>query len=120
MPKIEAFLPGLPAHAEVWMLQDTNWKITRYLRSYGDGVYLFSAQELTPEIYEVLIDAELQKQKRGKKKSGDPAEIKATQRKKIDTQLRKTFLANLKEDTLNWYRSALSRMDHWDAWTEGR
>ena len=118
IPKIETLLTGFPTNAEVWLLKDLDWKMTAYLRSFGASIYLFSFEELTPDMLDTLIDEEVQKLKIGTNQSEKSTETKATQRASVATKLEQTFLYDLKDEILHWHQDALSGMEQWDAWVK--
>ena len=112
---IEELLPDFPVGSEIWRLDDRKWKIKIYLRTFGETVYRFSLQDLTPAIWDILVKEEVQIRYVGKKKAlRQPSDVKAA----ASANLEQTFMSELPDDTSDWYQSALDSTKSWHIWVK--
>lgn len=112
---IEELLPDFPAGSEIWRLEDRKWKINIYLRTFGKTVYRFSLQELTPAVWDILVNDAIQMHCVGKKKAlCQPSDVEAA----ASVNLEQTFMSELPDDTSDWYQSALDSTKSWPVWVK--
>lgn len=112
---IEKLLPDFPAGSEIWRLDDRKWKIKVYLRTFGETVYRFSLQDLTPAVWDILVKDAIQMRCVGKKKAlRQPSAVEAA----ASANLEQTFMSELPDDTSDWYQSALDSAKSWSDWVK--
>lgn len=112
---IEELLSDFPVGSEIWRLDDRKWKIKIYLRTFGETVYRFSLQDLTPAIWDILVKDSIQMHCVGKKKAlHQPSDVEAA----VSANLKQTFMSELPDDTSDWYQSALDSAKSWPAWVK--